>query len=106
MPRAVMDMPSIEPEHEDYWTCYQHVSAQRQSGMGVNPVTVDAVVAWCDLYRVNAWRRPLFWEVVREIDAVERTLMEENRGSGNDPADETGRHRHAPRGAAGFRRRR
>ena len=83
IPAAVRDMPEVAPRNAEYWQCFLHLSSQRQSGFSSNPITIESVATWCQMYQVAEWRRPIFWEVVSELDLTQRKLTKERRSNGN-----------------------
>ena len=65
-----VELPEIAKEHEELWQCWLDLNGSRGRGFDREPVHITAVESWCRLHRVAPWRRPIFWRVVRTLDAM------------------------------------
>jgi hypothetical protein len=78
-PRAIRERPSIQQEHEELWIAFAELDGARQIGFEACPILPSEVESWCRMHGVGAWRRAMFWRVIRQLDHETRELANKRR---------------------------
>ena len=65
---ALDEMPELLGENMLSWTAFTELSAQRQQGFAPSPISIQDMISWMDLNKIDQELRLMLFDHIRELD--------------------------------------
>jgi hypothetical protein len=65
---ALDEMPELVGSNMLSWTAFTELSSQRQQGFSASPISIQDILAWMDLNRIEQDLRLMLFDHIRELD--------------------------------------